>query len=226
MDREDLIACPECDMLHRKVALSVMTTARCSRCNAVLYRRWSGNLDRVLALTLAALITLVIANAFPIVELRYNGLTSQATLLDAVAQLWGEQNQLVALVVLCSTLLFPLAELAALLWLFTPLRAGQRPLFFAPLLRSVIALRPWSMIEVFVLGILVALVKLSGSAQVIPEVALFAYGALTVMLAAVTAFDLRGLWDMADALPERPAQRARHPGTRIPPAPGRPRKAP
>ncbi len=208
MDRHNLIACRECDALHRKVTLAVMTTARCGRCNAVLYRRGSGKLDRVLALTLAAAITLVIANAFPIVELSSNGLTSQATLIDAVIQLWGEQNKIVALVVLCSTLLFPMLELAALLWLLVPIRAGRRPPGFAPLLRAATSLRRWGMIEVFMLGVLVTLVKLSGVAHVIPEIALFAYGALTVLLAAVGTFDLRTLWDTVDALPPNSVHRA------------------
>jgi len=203
-DPSQLIACHECDVLHHKVALPTMSTARCSRCNAVLYRRLSGNLDRVLALTLAALITLVIANAFPIVELKSSGFTSQATLISAVAQLWDEDNQIVATIVFCSTLLFPLIELGALLWLYVPIRAGQRPRGFATILRTVIALRPWGMIEVFMLGVLVTLVKLSGVAQVIPEIALFAYGALSVLLAAVMAFDLRSLWDIVDALPPHP----------------------
>jgi len=205
MDRPALIACRECDALHRKVPLAVMATARCTRCHAVLYRRWSGKLDRVLALTLAATITLAIANAFPIVELSSNGLTAQATLIGAVIQLWGEDNRIVALVVLFSTFIFPLLELLSLLWLFVPIRAGRRPLGFALLLRGAVALRPWGMIEVFMLGVLVTLVKLSGVARVIPEVSLFAYGALTILLAAVTAFDLRELWDQVDALPERVA---------------------
>jgi len=211
MDHDELIACHECDALHRKVALSKMTTARCSRCNAVLYRRGSGNLDRVLALTLTALMTLVIANAFPIVELRSNGFTSAASLLSAVGQLWREDNMTVAVLVLCSTLLFPLTELLALLWLLIPLRLGRRPAGFALVLRTIIGLRPWGMIEVFMLGVLVALVKLSGVARVIPDVALFAFGVLTILLAAVIAFDLRGLWDMLDALPAAPSQAPHRP---------------
>jgi len=210
MDHDALIACHECDVLHRKVPLSRMTAARCSRCNAVLYRCGSGNLDRVLALTLTALISLVIANAFPIVELRSNGFTSEATLLSAVARLWSEDNQSVAVLVLCSTLLFPLTELLALLWLLLPIRAGLRPAGFALVLRTVIGLRPWGMIEVFMLGVLVTLVKLSGVALVIPDVALFAYGTLTVVLAAVMVFDLRSLWDMVDALPAALPTRVKH----------------
>jgi len=103
--------------------------------------------------------------------------------------------------VLCSTLLFPLTELLALLWLLIPLRLGRRPPGFALVLRTIVGLRPWGMIEVFMLGILVALVKLSGVARVIPDVALFAFGVLTILLAAVIVFDLRGLWHMFDALP-------------------------
>ena len=201
MNHDEMIACHECDVLHRKVELARMTTARCSRCNAVLYRRLSGRIDRVLAMALTALITLVIANAFPIVELKSNGFTSQATLISAVAQLWSEDNITVAVLVLCSTLLFPAAELLALLWLLIPIHAGRRPAGFALILRTVIGLRPWGMIEVFMLGVLVTLVKLSGVARVIPDVALFAFGVLTILFAAVMAFDLRSLWDLADRLP-------------------------
>ncbi|MCF7694854.1 paraquat-inducible protein A [Mycetohabitans rhizoxinica] len=202
MDPTELIACHQCDALHYKRALHPGTVARCARCGAVLYRGLSGRLDRVSAMTLAALITFVIAQAAPIVQLETNGIVTQTTLAAAIAALWAENSQVIAVLVLCSTTLFPLAELCALLYLLFSLRAGIRPYAFDELLRMIQWIRPWGMIEVFMLGILVALVKLSSLADMRPEAALFAFGALTLMIASVVTFDPRVLWDVADRLDE------------------------
>jgi paraquat-inducible protein A len=203
MDPAELIACHECDALHHKRALRSRTIARCSRCGAVLYRSVSARLDRVTAITLAALITFVIAQAAPIVQLEANGIATQTTLAGAVAALWTENSEVIAVLVLCSTTLFPLIELSALLYLMFSLRAGIRPYGFDELLRVIQWVRPWGMIEVFMLGVLVALVKLASLADMRPEAALFAFGALTLMIASVVTFDPRVLWDLADTLPER-----------------------
>jgi paraquat-inducible protein A len=210
MDLAELVACHECDTLHYKRAVRSRSVARCSRCGAVLYRGVSARLERVTAMTLAALITFVIAQAAPIVQLETNGIVTQTTLAGAIGALWSENSEIVAVLVLCSTTLFPLIELSALLYLLFSLRAGIRPYGFNELLRVIQWVRPWGMIEVFMLGILVALVKLASLAEMRPEAALFAFGALTLMIASVVTFDPRVLWDLADTLPERNriAQRA------------------
>jgi paraquat-inducible protein A len=187
----DLIACHECDALLSRRSLPRRTTAHCPRCGTLLYRAMSSNLDRVCAITLAALITFLIAQAFPIVE------------LDA------KNMQVVAVLVFCSTILFPLTELVALLYVLVPLRAGYVPGGFNLVLRAIQAVRPWGMIEVFMLGILVTLVKMVSIARVIPEAALFAFGALTLMIAVVVSFDPGVLWDIAERLPRRRAARVR-----------------
>ena len=71
------------------------------------------------------------------------------------------------------------------------------------LLRGIQFVRPWGMIEVFMLGVLVTLVKMVSIARVIPEAALFAFGALTLMFAVVVSFDPRALWDIANTLRPR-----------------------
>ncbi|MDR5749584.1 MULTISPECIES: paraquat-inducible protein A [unclassified Caballeronia] len=208
-DTVDLIACHECDALLSRRSLPRRTTARCPRCGSLLYRALSSNLDRVCAITLAALITFLIAQAFPIVELDANGLVSQTTLIGAIVALWDENMQVVAVLVFCSTILFPLTELVALLYVLVPLRAGYVPGGFNIVLRAIQAVRPWGMIEVFMLGILVTLVKMVSIARVIPEAALFAFGALTLMIAVVVSFDPGVLWDLAERLPRRRAARVR-----------------
>jgi paraquat-inducible protein A len=198
MEHDNLIACHECDTLFRKPRLVGRTTARCPRCGAALYRGVSRKLDAISAMTLAALITFLIAQAFPIVELDANGITSQTTLFGALVALWGEDMQIVAVMVFCSTVLFPLTELVALLYVLVPLRAGYVPAHFNRVLRAIQFVRPWGMIEVFMLGVLITIVKMVSLARVIPEAALFAFGALTLMFAVVVTFDPRVLWDLAD----------------------------
>jgi paraquat-inducible protein A len=166
----------------------------------VLYRGVSRKLDAICALTLAALITFVIAQGFPIVELETNGITSQTTLFGALVALWGEDMEIVAVMVFCSTILFPFTELVALLYVLVPLRAGYVPAHFNRVLRAIQFVRPWGMIEVFMLGVLITIVKMVSLARVIPEAALFAFGALTLMFAVVVTFDPRVLWDVADEL--------------------------
>lgn len=199
MQDTELIACKYCDKLHRKVALPRRSVARCSRCHGVLYQSTDARVDRLLAITLTTLITFLIANFFPIVELETQGITVQTTLIGAIEQLWLEDRGPVALLVLCSALLFPLCETLALLYLLIPLQLRRRPRYFDEVLRMLLAVQPWGMIEVLMLGILVALIKLSSFARMIPEPALFAFGCLTLLTTLTLSFNPHTLWDIADA---------------------------
>ncbi len=143
-----------------------------------------------------ALVTFVIANSFPIVDLEVQGQNSSATLFGSIQALWGEGRSLVAILVFATTQLFPLVDLLAMLALLLLSRRGHP----ASIWRFLRALRPWGMIEVFMLGVVVALVKLSHLAHVLPGAALWAFAALTVLLAIILTFDPRSLWDS----PEEP----------------------
>ena len=160
------------------------------------------------AITLGAIFTFLIAQACPIVELDVNGYTSSATLLGAIRVLWMEQMQAVAAVVFLLTVLLPAVELGALLHVTLALRSGVRPRGFDRLLRAVGAARRWGMTEVLMIGILITIVKMTSLAQVMVQPGLFAFGALTLMLAIVTSFDPQMLWNIGEHLPGpgRPAQ--------------------
>ncbi|MEC5406162.1 paraquat-inducible protein A [Paraburkholderia sp. MPAMCS5] len=203
MNHENLIACHECDALFRKPRLEGKSSAHCRRCGALLYRSASRQLDGICALTLACLFTFVIAQGFPILELETGGMTSRTSLIGALATLWTSDMRIVAAMVFCSTALFPLTELAALLYVLVAIRQGYVPPGFNRVLRAIQFVRPWGMIEVFMLGVLITIVKMVSLARVIPEAALFAFGALTLMLVLVVMFDPRTLWDMADEIKAR-----------------------
>ncbi|MBB5606625.1 paraquat-inducible protein A [Janthinobacterium sp. S3M3] len=187
-------------MLYCKRPLRPREKARCVRCRSVLYRGSSADLNKVVALTLGAAFVFLIAQFFPIVELDINGLTSSATLLGSIRVLWSEQMQVVATMVFLFTMLFPAIELGSLLYVALGLRMKIRVPGFNRVLRAVQTAREWGMTEVLMIGILITVVKMTSLATVVPQPGLFAFGALTVMLAIVVSFDPKTLWNVGDDL--------------------------
>jgi len=196
MSASRLIACLECDLLHRQVRLPPGAEAHCIRCGARLYRRARPDAnERALALALAASILFAVANAFPIVGMEMQGVHTSATLFGAARSLWDEGARAVATLVCVTTILVPAVELVGLTWVLALLRRGQRGWGAVPMLHFIESVKPWGMVEVFVLGVLVALVKLAHIASVEPGVALFAFGALMLLIAAsAAAFDADAAW--------------------------------
>ncbi|MEJ0003315.1 MAG: paraquat-inducible protein A [Pararobbsia sp.] len=199
MEQDKYVACEICDTLHHKPHLTGLARACCSRCGSTLYAHVGlRTADRQLAIAFGALITFLIANAFPIVELETNGLSTRTTLIEAIINLVSGDRTLIAFMVGLATIVFPLTEMLALIYLMLPLRFGRKAPAFDLVLRAVQAVRPWGMIEVFMLGVLITVVKMTSIARVIPEIALFAFGALTFLIAALVSFNPRDLWDLAD----------------------------
>jgi paraquat-inducible protein A len=193
--QQNLIACHDCDLLQRPLPLEGSAIARCRRCFAELYRPRSENLDRTLAFTLAAVILFVLANAFPIVGLELQGRSTTATLFGMAQALWQQNMKPLAVLVFFTTEIVPAVQLTAMAYLLIPLRLGRVPRKLPLALRALQAVRPWGMIEVFILGLLVALVKLGGIASVQPGIALWSFGGLLMMIAAaVASFDARVIW--------------------------------
>jgi paraquat-inducible protein A len=195
-----LLACHECDLLQREVSLQRGGVARCARCGAELYRDRPESVDRALALAAGALLLFLIANIFPILGLALQGQVINTTLYGAVQRLWDEGMEAVAALVFVTTIAVPALELLALTYLLAPVRAGLVPPYFSQVFRVLQAARPWGMVEVFMLGVLVSLVKLAHLAGVVPGIALWSFAALMLVMAALASvFDARTLWQTAEA---------------------------
>jgi paraquat-inducible protein A len=182
-----LIVCHACDLVHRRGAILEKARVRCVRCRAELYRTNSASIDTAIALAVTAAVLLLLSNAYPLVALQLNGSVRATTLVGAAIGLYNQGYAPVAALVLLTTLLVPLFQISGLLYVLVPLRAGRRAPGQNELFRALTRLRPWAMSEVFMLGALVALVKLSALAEVIPGVSLFSYGALMFALSALTS---------------------------------------
>ena len=189
-----LVACEYCDAVYQRAPLARGERALCLRCGGQLYRESARTYRHLLPLVITALILFLISNAFPIVEMDLKGVRTQTTLLGAVQALYADHMSLVAALVFATTILFPLSEMLMMFYLLVPMSGHRMPAGFDRIVRGIRQTRPWGMIEVFMIGVLVTLVKLSSMAQVLPGIALWSFGALVVVLAAMLSFDPRDLW--------------------------------
>lgn len=197
-----LVACPDCDLLNRLDGPAAATLL-CARCGAVLRRHRPNSIDRTLALVVAALLLFTLANSFPFLAMKTGGFVQETTLLSGVQELWRQGLRLLAALVFATCVLVPAAQLTGLVTILLPLRLGLRPPpGAARILRLVQAAAPWGMMEVFMLGILVALVKLGHMATIVPGVSVFSFAALiVVMAAAFSTLDPPLLWARLDPRP-------------------------
>jgi paraquat-inducible protein A len=182
-----VIVCPACDLVHRRDAAPVAGPAQCSRCRAPLQRPENGRIDSAIALAATALVCFLLTNAYPLVAIQTNGSTRTATLGDAAWGLYAQGHAGLAALVFLTTVVAPFLQIVGLIYLLIPLRRGWRVPGRNLVFRLLMQVRPWSFIEVFMLGTLVALVRLSKFAEVIPGVALWSCVLLMFSLAALTS---------------------------------------
>ena len=196
---DTMIACHECDLIHRIQPLAEGTMARCTRCGASLYRHRPNSLERTLALTIAGMILFVLANSFPFLAMKIDTQVQQSTLLTGIKELYAQGMWEIALLVLLTTVLLPFIQLFSMLYVLLPIKFNRKPWMMVPIFRVLQKIQPWSMMEVFMLGILVSIVKLAGMAKMIPGASLFAFLALIFVLAASSAtLDPHLVWERVE----------------------------
>lgn len=200
-----LVLCGECDSVYKRRPGKFGEEARCATCGALLYRGGRADIDSWLALTIAAAISFAIANLSPLIRLSLESLRNDATLWQAARALGNGAPGPIAVPLALSIIVVPALQIGLLGWALAYARAGRRAPGFALALRLLVALRPWSMVEVGLLGVLVAAIKLSSFMKVIPSPGLWAMAVAMVLLTLITQRDLRVLWDATDATSAAPA---------------------
>jgi paraquat-inducible protein A len=191
-----LIACSHCDLLQRLPDLASAASARCPRCNHELWRRREDSLNRTTALAVASALLYIVANAVPMLGLTVVGREASTTVIGGAQRLWQDGQVTVAILVLFTAVIAPGLQILLMLAIVLGARCQPIPRWVGSLLRHHGTTQTWSMIEVMILGVLVALVKIADYATVIPGTALFVLGALIVMLAAMQAsFEPSEVWE-------------------------------
>lgn len=199
-----LLSCHACGQLSRGAGGHHL---RCPRCRAPLHPRKPASVATTWALTLAALILFVPANTLPMMTTASLAGSQSDTILSGVLFLWRSGSWPLALVVFFASILVPLMKILALLYLAVSVQGGSRhaPRARTQLYRAVEFIGRWSMLDIYVVTLLVALVRFQGLATVDAGPAAVAFGAVVVLtMFAAMSFDPRLIWDpLSDPAPLR-----------------------
>ena len=165
-DIDRLIACPGCDLLHDRQNLETGEFARCGRCNHVVQTCKPLSIDRTLAAVLAGIVLLLLSLFLPFLSLSRSGIESTISVIDAVESLWTSQMRWLGLLTFGFIVFLPLARLVLLgyvLWRIRFDRKIRRSMRVA--FRWAHQLEPWAMADIFMVGVVVSLVKVSSLAN-------------------------------------------------------------
>jgi len=198
--------CGVCASLNTSTALEdaseieshAQPQTRCSRCSSIVRKRINHSLQKTLALVLTAAVLLIPANVLPITITDQPGGATEATLIGGVILLWKLGSYPIALVIFIASVVVPIGKLAALAYLCWSVHRGSHhdPLDRAKLYHMTELVGRWSMIDVFVVALLVALVNFGGVLAFHPGIAVTAFaGAVVATMLAAQVFDPRMLWD-------------------------------
>jgi paraquat-inducible protein A len=196
-----LVACETCGLVQRLPDLPPGASAECVRCATHLLTRDDSSLTRTAAFALAGLMFYAPANLYPILRLEWYGMHSESTAWDGAVALFRQGQPVIATIVFLASIVIPFLKLLALFYLVATVklrsRAWQRQRTWV--FRGLEVIGPWAMLDVFVMSVLVALVKLGELATVLPGRGLFSFAAVAVLtLLASMSFDPRLIWEPAD----------------------------
>ncbi|POA76653.1 paraquat-inducible protein A [Pseudomonas sp. DP16D-R1] len=176
-----LVACHECDLLMRKPKLAHGEKALCPRCGYELYAHRHNVVHRSLALVIAALLLYVPANFLPIMQLNLLGQSSQDTVWSGVLGLFNSGMQGVAVIVFLCSMGIPLLKLLCQLTVLLSIHFDVGRSYGLLLYRIYHHLRDWGMLEVYLMGVLVAIVKLADMAAMTIGIGLACFVALLLV---------------------------------------------
>ena len=177
---DDWLACPSCDQLFDMSEVQDGEKARCSCCNHELSKHRSDAFSRVHAYALTSLVFMVMSCSFPFLSFQSKGLVSVMTLPEAIQRLHSYGMTEMGLVVACFILIFPGVVLLLAWALGLSLSFGWRNHWAKDCAKIIFHLQNWSMVEVFLIGVLVSLVKIAHMAHVVIGISFWAYMAFTI----------------------------------------------
>ena len=194
---ETIRACDTCGLAQLCGALPPGSTCECIRCGSQMGSRRRG-VETTAAFSLAALALYLPANLYPILRVSQHGAYSESTIWDGVTSLMHHGQWFVAVVVFAASIIIPLFKLASLFFLVlsVKLRRGRRLRSRTQLYRFIDAIGPWAMLDVFLVAVLVALVKLGDLVTIMPGPGLIAFtGVVVFTMLASASFDPHLIWE-------------------------------
>jgi len=201
LDLDQFIICKKCHTLHRRIPLHKGRKALCAKCNTVIYRRNDNLIEHSLALVITALITMFVAFQFTIISININGLSQSLSLGSLFSVIIEHKQYVVGIMFLFLIVLFPIMMLGAMFLLLLLMRYKQSPSLVRKLLIFLAHIKHWSMLDIFFISLLVAMVKLFDYARIEFGVSFIAFIATLILEIIITkniSFD--GLWQQYQSI--------------------------
>ena len=204
-----LIACHGCDLLVDVADMENGSRAYCPRCGHFLTRYRDDMMSRVLAYSIAALILLAVSLSYPFLSFASSGLESVMTLGAAPGSLWDYGMHALALMVAAFIIVIPAFMMILMLSISIPALMGKPAPWLGASTKLVFELESWAMVEVFIIGVIVSLVKIAAMADVVLGLAFWAYAAFTICFTlAMVTLDRYQSWEIIEALEQAQSEEA------------------
>lgn len=191
-----VVLCRSCDLSVESADLEPGTKAVCPRCGSKVSERKSNSLQRTAALSFAALVLYVPANIYPILRMQLYGAYSESTVWDGCVRLFQDGMWFIAIIVFLASILIPLLKLLGLFFLVTTAGSTRWQRERTRVYQLIDVIGPWAMLDVFLLAVLVAVVKLEQLATILPGPGIVAFASVVILtILASQSFDPRLIWD-------------------------------
>ncbi len=198
-DISDLAACPGCDLLYNKVSVHQGKKIRCPRCGTTLYTHIKNSVNKTVALSLTGLLLFLPAMAMPIMTFTVMGLKGSGNVVDAMLSMFERGYLFVGFMVLLVSVLLPLVKLYLLFWVAFSLKIGRSTTKLPGIFRAYKHLAEWGMVEVYMLGILVSIIKMHSMAAIEYNMGFFCFFALVVItVASSVKLDEDLFWELIE----------------------------
>jgi len=193
---DKFIICKKCHTLHRKIRLHKGTKALCQQCNSMLYREHQNLIENTLAISWVMLIALILGFSFSIINININGIYRELNLPSLIMVIFDNEYYIVGVMLSFLIFIFPLVIIISMIMILTLMKLGKSGYLVKRLMILIAKILPWSMIDIFFISLLVAMVKLFSYAQL--ELAIGFWALITVILLDIFIFKritFSDIWD-------------------------------
>ncbi|MCK5681563.1 paraquat-inducible protein A [bacterium] len=198
-DLNQIIACHGCDLLLEDIPIKPGEKLFCPRCGELLKAPKKDSVNRSLALSLTGLLLFPFAMLMQVMTLDTMGIENSGNIVDGVITTWLLDQWFVAVILALTSILFPLAKLMLLFLVTLNLKMKRYPSYLRLSLRTYIHLDEWGMLEVYMIGILVTIVKMHHMAHIHYNTGFFCFiGILVATLGASAIMDEEEIWSLIE----------------------------
>lgn len=194
---QNLAACPDCDLLMPKYEIPVQHTLHCPRCGKKIYKRVKNSLSKVLALSISGLLLYLPAILLPLMTLKSLGFADSANILESVINFYNNGYYFVSLMVLFSAIIFPCILLSLIFIISINLHRKKYPTSLKKLFRTYLHIEEWAMVEVYLLGIMITIIKMQDTADIYYHSGIFCFAILVLTTLTIsTTIDKPLFWQL------------------------------